>query len=127
MGNHTAGRAVALSAEVALAHRKPGDTALALLDRACARYRAYDAEFESTDPDNPGRVHPEFAFSTDPHPKAALGMLMVEAFAPGGLSALPRYAAMLGTAEGQEDLEEAAYEVWREEVSVPFRDRYGFC
>lgn len=133
MGNHIAGYAIGLAAELALATRQPGETALELLDRSCEAHRGIDAEFESTNPKNPDQVHPDFALNTDPHPKAALGMLMVEAFAPNGLADLPRYEAMLGCEEDAEDQDaaeaacDAAYDLWDAEVYQPFRARYGFC
>lgn len=128
MGNHVAGRAIEQAAALLLANRKPGETALQLLDAACTGHRNTDAEFESTNPNDPDQVHPEYASSTDPHPKAALGMLMVEAFAPGGRAALSRYAPMLGSDDPDDDgeAEDAAYDLWRAEVYEPFRARYGF-
>jgi hypothetical protein len=124
MGNHVAGRAVGHAAEIAIKARLQGETALALLDRVCKKYRGYDAEFEAEDPNNPGTVHPDYDSYTDPHPNAALGMLMVEAFAPNGLTDLPKYAAMLN---GEGDEEEAACDAWWQDVYEPFRKRYGFC
>lgn len=124
MGNHVAGQAVGLAAEAALKARQPGQTALTLLDVACLKYRGADAEFEAEDPANPGSVHPNFDNYTDPHPEAALGMLMVEAFAPNGLADLPRYAAML---DGAGDEESAACDAWWAEVYEPFCKRYQFC
>lgn len=133
MGNHAAGYAVGQAAELALSRRQPGETALALLDRACKGHHNTDAEFESTDPDEPHQVHPDYSQVTDPHPMAALGMLMVEAFAPNGLADLPRYTAMLGydpeapDVDAAEAASDAAYGLWDVEVNEPFRARYGFC
>lgn len=129
MGNHVAGRAIEQAATLLVSRRQPGETALALLDKACKGHRNTDAEFESTDPDNPDQVHPEYGNSTDPHPKAPLGMLMLEAFAPNGVADQPRYAAMLGSDDPDDDgeAEEAAYDLWSAEVYEPFRARYGFC
>lgn len=130
MGNHAAGKAVGLAAELALSRRRPGETALDLLDAACRGYHGTDAEFEAEDPDNPGRVHPEFGDYRDPHPKAALGMLMLEAFAPNGVADLARYAPMLGTCSQDEEAQaaqDAAYDLWSAEVDEPFTRRYRFC
>lgn len=124
MGNHAAGKAIGLAAELALSRRQPGDTALGLLDAACRGHRGCDAEFESEDPDNPGQVHPDFMDYCDPHPKAALGMLMLEAFAPNGVADLTKYAPML-TDKGPDG--DAACDLWWAEVYEPFRQRYGFC
>lgn len=115
-----------LAAEAALANRKPGESALDILDRICSRYRGLDAEFESTNPDNPDQVHPRYDNVTDPHPEAALGMLMVEAFSPGGLEDMPRYRMMFDS-EFDADDAEAAFEEWNEKVYKPFNDRYSFC
>lgn len=124
MGNHAVGKAMGLSAEMALRDRKAGETAIAMLDRICEPYRGYDAEFEAEDPNDPGNVHPDIGDYTDPHPKAALGMLMVEAFAPNGLDDLPRYQAMLN-GEGVAEVE--ACDAWFAEVERPFSARYKLC
>lgn len=127
MGNHVAGRAVGLAAEQALRARQPGETALDLLDRVCVTYRGTDAEFESMDPNDPDSIHPEFEKYTDPHPKAALGMLMLEAFAPNGVADLGLYDAMLGSEEDDDgEAEFLACERWSADVNEPFRKRYGF-
>lgn len=129
MGNHVAGQAIEKAATILVARRKPGETALALLDQACKGHHNTDAEFESTDPDELSQVHPEYANSTDPHPKAPLGMLLLEAFAPNGVADQARYAPMLGSEDPDDDgeAEDAAYELWRTEVYEPFKARYGFC
>ncbi|MDR0274103.1 MAG: hypothetical protein LBI48_01945 [Burkholderiaceae bacterium] len=117
MGTHAIAKSVGLGAEYALKNRKPGQTALEILDMLCAPWRGCDAEWEAEDPQRPGYMHPEFYDYTDPHPKAALGMLMIEAFAPNGLADLPKYRT--GTDEA-----EAA---WWAEVYEPFKQRYDFC
>lgn len=128
MGNHVAGRAVGLAAEQALRARQPGETALDILDRVCETYRRTDAEFESMDPNDPASIHPEFEKYTDPHPKAALGMLMLEAFAPNGVADLGLYDAMMGSENDNDEgeAEELAYDRWWDDVYEPFRKRYGF-
>lgn len=123
MGNHSVGKAVGPQADAVLLARMPGDTALAILDRLCNPWRNTDAEWESTDPNHPTQVHPEFDKLTDPHPKAALGLLMVEAFAPNGLTDLPRYEPML---DADNPNEEAACDAWWAEVYTPFKQRYNF-
>lgn len=125
------GRAIGWMAHELVVLRKPGDSALELLDLICAPHRGTHAQFEAWDSDRPGRTGRAFERYTDPHPAAWLGMLMVEAFAPHGLADLPRYRPMLhgpksshlapGTAAA-----EAAYLAWWSEVYVPFRTRYGF-
>ena len=65
MGNHDAGRAMAMGAELAMVTRTD-QKALDLLDIICEPYRGCDAEFDdSFAPDEP------------------LGKLAMEAFAPG--------------------------------------------
>lgn len=124
MGNHAAGRAMEQAALEAVARRQPGESALGILDRICEPWRNCDAEFESTDPNDPDCVHPEFDQSIDPHPKAALGMLMLEAFAPNGLADLDRYRPMLDADDADEAV---ACDAWWAEVYTPFRQRYEFC
>ncbi len=123
MGNHLVGQEIDRAAQRAVFARKAGESALDILDRICFPHSGSDAEFESTDPNDADRVHPEFDDCRHPHPHAALGMLMLEAFAPNGVSDLPRYAPML------EDCQEAddACAAWWAEVREPFRKRYGFC
>lgn len=125
MGNHTAGDAMGRAAQIAIAKREPGRTALTILDELCEPYRGCDAEFESSDPTRPGHVHPDFDSWCDPHPGAGLGMLMVEAFAPNGLADLPRYAPMLDSDDPA--AEEAACDAWFREIEEPFSKRYQFC
>jgi hypothetical protein len=127
MGNPAAGHAIGLSAEHALSVRQPGEDALAILDRVCQKYQGKDAEFESEDPDRLGHIHPSYKNYTDPHPQAALGMLMVEAFAPNGLADLPSYVAMLEDADAESEsavVSEAAYIKWNQEVETQFLSRY---
>ena len=130
MGNHAVGFSVGPQAEEALRARKPGETALSILDRLCDRWRNTDAEWESFDPQNPDCVHPEFDHFTDPHPKAALGMLMVEAFAPNGLADLPRFQYMVAELQDgeayDEDADNDACDAWWAEVYTPFKQRYNF-
>jgi hypothetical protein len=128
MGNHVAGKAMGLAAQLALSLRQPdAASALEILDSICEPYRGCDAEFEAEDPKRPGHAHLEFSNYTDPHPLAALGMLMVEAFAPKGLAALPKYQASLAVNHAPLEEQDASYDVWRAEVYEPFRKRYDFC
>lgn len=124
MGNHAIAREVGPAAEAALRNRKPGESALDILDRLCNEWRDCDAEWEAEDPDRPGFVHPDFGSYTDPHPKAALGMLMIEAFAPNGLADLDRYRPMI---EADSPDDEEACDAWWKEVYEPFNRRYDFC
>lgn len=124
MGNHTAGNAMGKTAQAMLANRPQGMTALAILDVICEPYRGCDAEFESSHPTKRDEVHPDFSDWCDPHPGAALGMLMLEAFAPNGVADLPRYAPML---EGGDEAADEACDAWYAEVGTPFAERFGFC
>lgn len=123
MGNHAVGNAVGPQAEEAQRARLPGESALDILDRLCKPWSNTDAEWESIDPADPTRVHPNCEKFTDPHPDAALGMLMVEAFAPNGLADLSRYEAMLNA---DDPGEEVACDAWWAEVYTPFKQRYNF-
>ena len=123
MGNHDVGHAMQRLAEEAVRNRKD-ESAIDILDRICNPFRNTDAEFEASDPERPGYVHPEFDDSRLPHPKAALGMLMVEAFAPNGLADLDRYRPMLEDVDPEAG--EAADDAWWAEVCEPFRLRYEF-
>jgi hypothetical protein len=133
MGNQTAGTMIAQQVR-RLVERRKDESAIDLLDAAMAWAKAQsgfssDAEFEAEDPDRPGHGHPDYANERDPHPKSALGLLMVEAFAPNGLEDLPRYEAMLtGTAPGADPSDEdAAQDAWYDEVCDPFKARYDLC
>jgi hypothetical protein len=117
MGDHHIGRQMATAARLALSERRAGEDAISILDRICMPHRGRDAEFEAEDPDG-------YDSETDPHPKAALGMLMLEAFAPDGADSLARYAGM-GSDDPDED--ERVTDLWWNEVYEPFRARYAFC
>ncbi len=123
MGNHAAGKAIGLAAEQAVRGRREGESALEILDRICRPYQGADAEFEAEDPQRPGHVHPEFAEYRKPHPKAALGMLLLEAFAPNGMDDLQRYSPMFGAGPDAD----AACDAWWSEIRDPFAKRYDFC
>jgi hypothetical protein len=128
MGNHTAGDLINAYATQFAAQRTDGETALDVLDKAVKAAKSSsgftpDVEFEASDPDRPGYTHPEFTFWTDPHPKAVLGMLMVEAFAPNGLADLPKYTPASDSEEDSDD----AYDLWETEVGSPFNRRYELC
>jgi len=116
------GRTIGTLAEEAVRNRQPGETAIAILDRICMPYSNSSADWKAEDPACPGRVHPDYGSYTDPHPKAALGMLMLEAFAPNGVADLPRYRPMFDA----EHPDESAYDAWWAEVYEPFQDRYNF-
>lgn len=123
MGNHAAGQAMDRAAQQAVQTRKPGERAIEILDKICKPFRGADAEFESTNPENTDQVHPEFDDCRHPHPKAALGMLLLEAFAPNGLADLERYSPMLSDGPDADD----ACDLWWDEILEPFTNRYGFC
>ncbi len=123
MGNHSVGKAVGRMADEALRGRRDGESAIEILDRICTPYRNSDAEWDAADPADPTKTHPEFVAYTDPHARAALGMLMLEAFAPNGVADRERYAPML---DSDDPDEEVACEAWWAEVYEPFKQRYGF-
>jgi len=129
MGNHDLGRSIGREAQICFERRQAGERAIDILDRIC-KGRGGDAEFEAEDPQNPGYQHPDYGNYTDPDPKAGLGMLMVEAFAPNGLKDLPKYDGVLGvplnaTSEQQKAADHSS-DLWWAEVYRPFKERYGF-
>ncbi|MDR1849511.1 MAG: hypothetical protein LBQ75_05685 [Zoogloeaceae bacterium] len=130
MGNHTVGKAIGQLAEEAVRGRKPGEAALDILDRICKRWGNCDAAFDSVDPDNPSSYHPDYDDTRIPHPKAALGMLLVEAFAPNGLDDLHKYQYFAVCDSRSADYDEAkdteALETWAAEIEAPFKKRYNF-
>lgn len=118
MGNHEAGRAIGTMVLTLIDRRKPGESALDILDLACEPYRTCDAEFEAVDPKDPRRVNPEYSdYRFLPSPMA---VLLVEAFAPNGLADLPRY----GKAYDNDD--EEGIDAYWDEVIDPFKKRYDF-
>lgn len=132
MGNHAIAKAVGLAAEAAVRMRSPDQSALDILDMLCDPWRGCDAEWEAEDPGRPGHIHPDFGDYTDPHPKAALGMLMLEAFAPNGAADLSRYQYMVQQLRPagepyDQARDEAATNAWWAEVYEPFNRRYNFC
>jgi hypothetical protein len=119
MGNHAVGTAMGHAAQEAVRNRNSEETALAILDRICEPYRDSDAEFEVDSSDH------EFESYTEPHKNAALGMLMVEAFAPNGIADLPKYIQMNNKRSTQGERNDA-YDHWSQEVYDPFKARYDF-
>lgn len=113
------------AAELAIECRKPGETALDILDRICKPYLGCDAEFESTNPNDPNLLHPDCDDYCYPHPKMALGMLMLEAFAPNGVADFSRYQPMFCGETSEE--EEMACDAFWKEIYEPFAARYNFC
>jgi hypothetical protein len=105
-------------AAVLVDRRKPGETALQLLDLICEPWRGCDAEFESTDPNDPHKINPDYQDSRDPI--APLGQLICEAFAPNGLADLARFQAAY-----RADPDEA-YDEWADTVLAPFAAHYQF-
>ncbi len=124
MGNNTAGQSMAAAAEEAVRSRpqRSDVTALALLDKICEPYRGSDPNFAAVDPKRPGRTHPDFPDYRRPHRGAALGMLMLEAFAPNGLADFKKYQLRADFSER----DEMAADAWWDDVGKPFRARYDF-
>lgn len=116
MGNHQAGHAMGLMAQMLYERRRPGESALQLLDVICEPYRGCDAEFESTNPQNPSQVGDPADYR---YPPWGLGQLMIEAFAPNGAADVERYRGL--------DLEDDVYDTFYEQVIRPFAERYEFC
>lgn len=101
-------------------------TALAILDRICGPFRGYEAEFDAESANKVGFHHPDFDDDRDPHQSSALGMLMIEAFAPNGCADLARYSPMLNKSGAPEAIlaADAAGDLWYDEVCNPFSTRY---
>jgi hypothetical protein len=133
MGNHDLGRHIGACVQIAYERRLPSEAALDILDRFCIG-RGGDAEWDAEDPNRPGHAHPAIGNYTHPDPAAGMGMLMVEAFAPGGLSDLPKYRGVIGyhptgitkIDSALEKAAESSCDLWTDEVYLPFKRRYGF-
>lgn len=120
--NNAVGTIIALAAIEAIAHRQANESAITILDRICGAYRDSDVCFEIENP--PDRPHPDCRNWTQPYASSALGMLLLETFAPKGVSDMVRYSPMLlwnGGGHG-----EAEIDTWCDEVLEPFTKRYGF-
>jgi hypothetical protein len=120
IGNHDAGRAMGRMAEMALKMRK-NQTALELLDQICGPYRGCDAEFESSDPNNPGHIHPDYIFYTDTN--GPLGILIAEAFGDGRDWNAERIKV---SASGDENKIEEFDSAWYDGPHAKFDARYEF-
>lgn len=106
-----------LTATALLGSRRPGQTALDLLDTICEPYRGCDAEFEAEDPDRSGRVHPIYNNYTDP--LGPLGKLIIEAFGP--------FPERCEAEDHDHDGQDAYWVAWYDGPHQKFKDRYGFC
>ena len=101
MGNHAAGAAVVATALALLDQRdKTGQTALEILDIACAPYAKQPEQ----------RFGCDIEFDGSDWPGARFGDLLVEAFAP----------------DADQDLSRPSSGWWHL-VKAPFNERYGFC
>jgi hypothetical protein len=116
MGNHYAGKAMGVAAEIALKMRT-NQKAIDILDQICKPWQGYDVEFEAEDPKNPGHDHPDYTFYTDP--TGPLGILIIEAFGEKGVDY--KYE----NTKSYEDLEKAQ-EKWYYGSCKKFHDRYDF-
>ena len=113
MGNHTAGLAMGRMATAKLLSRGT-QTAMAMLNEICERYRGCDAEFKAEDPKRPGAIHPDFGRYTDP--AGPLGILIAEAFGTPGhdyQAGFPKDAK--------------AFAAWDDGPYQAFDEHYEFC
>lgn len=127
MGNHSAGRAMGRSAEIALKltrHKPTRQEALDLLDMICEPHRGCDAEFEAEDPNRPGRVHPEYVDYTDPI--GPLGFFIIAAFDESGRDWASDYRAARAKDDDGEAFEQFVDD-WGEGPEGSFSKRYDFC
>lgn len=114
MGNHAAGKAMGKTAELMLAHR--GDqSAAALLDAICEPWRNCDAEFEAEDPNNPGKIHPDYTFYTDPN--GPLGILINEVWGENGVTYMEQVDGVPDPVPSED---------WWEGPRQKFKDHYEF-
>jgi len=127
MENRTIGTRMGLAAQTALLARAKGESALSILDKICSPYHGLNADFDAWDPADARSQHPVIRSHLDAHPQAALGMLMVEAFAPDGLADLAQYQpAFDKTTAGTWSERDDALDLWYVHVEEPFRKRYDF-
>jgi hypothetical protein len=111
MGNHTAGKAMGVAAEIAIKARTD-QTAIELLDKICLPYKGCDAEFEAENPLRLGSTHPEYNSYTDPN--GPLGVLIAEAFGE------PNYDYYSEWLKDDND-------GWWDGPYGQFNERYSFC
>lgn len=112
------------AAEAALKMRKPGQSAIELLDLICEPYRGCDAEFEAEDPANPRCVNPHFTFYTDP--AGPLGRLVAEAFAPAR-DWIGDWSAWALSSDFGEEGTGNVRDHWYAGPMAHFDQRYAFC
>jgi hypothetical protein len=121
MGNHQAGRAMGVAAEMWWRMREerrlpdPDKTeALEALDLICSGYRGCDAEFEAADPNRPGLIHPVYHHYDQPD--GPLGKFIVIAF-----EATPEQVAAYFSNDAQ------LIDLWYDGPHKAFDTRYDFC
>ena len=115
MGDHIIGRAMGQAALLYWARRgdRPPpskEEAMSALDKICGPYRNRDAEFESEDPDRPGRIHPAYGRYTDPN--GPLGKLIAIAFDATPNEMLPNTDDECPWLEGPERRFDKHYRFW---------------
>ena len=115
MGNHSAGRAMGKSAALMLENRCE-QSARSLLDAICKPWKGCDAEFEAEDPNNPGRIHPDYTFYTDPN--GPLGVLILEVWGEQGVDYMETVEGLTHPIPSEEH--------WWEGPYAKFRERYDF-
>jgi hypothetical protein len=114
MGNHHAGKAMGIAAEVALKMRTT-QKAIDILDQICKPWYGCDADFEAEDPNNLGHDHPDYGSYTDP--QGPLGILIAEAFGKPGKD----YKYKL---DGTYETNEKESDKWYDGPYRKFRKRY---
>lgn len=124
MGSHREAVLIVRKA-IELRERNPDRSALSILDEAMKLSDGYtDLEWESSDPNKPGYVHPDY--DREDYPPAPFAEILRQAFAPD----LDVGALLL-----QDDRESHDYAVaqrvtdslniWLQRVTMPFSLRYG--
>jgi len=109
--NSAIARIIAAQAQLASLSRDDR-TAIQILDQICGPFRGTAPDWRAP----PGST---LSLYTDPHSSNGFGTLLVEAFAPDGLSDLPFYCKEAPQGPAQSSVH------WGE-VVLPFLRRYGF-
>jgi len=121
MGDKSIGIAMGRQAEVIVGKSKPKSAARALLalDNICKPYMGRDAEFESVDPCNNNKTHPDYIDYRDPN--GPLGRLIAVAFCASKRDWVSVFDF------GPNDMDDnPAYIEWWEVPCQKFKERYNF-
>ena len=116
-----AGALIALRAVKAVRLRN-GEAAMDVLTRLCQPYAGRSVYWYAFDVYAPWRSPSGYDDFTLPHPNAALGMLILEAFGKNGLASHDRYLPIFGDILSKES--DAAVEAAVDELVRPFERKF---